>query len=173
MGIDTEEESTERKDDDTIDCRTDRQTALSEMGTNISNNLYVPECTPDGRYKKVPTQSVKWQEEVFKMAWYCRSSATRVLGIVGAFTRIREKTFPVRRWRTKCPNATSRWRLTGASRDVQMTKKLYLSRTSWISYSRRWKRISTALVLRGNLSPKEFLKSSNVLSYRHLENNLK
>lgn len=42
-----EEESVEATDDPT-DCLSDRKTALGE-----GSQLYVPECTPDGRYQKV------------------------------------------------------------------------------------------------------------------------
>uniref|UniRef100_A0A1B6HDW2 Thyroglobulin type-1 domain-containing protein n=2 Tax=Homalodisca liturata TaxID=320908 RepID=A0A1B6HDW2_9HEMI len=34
------------------DCLTDRQAVLDEMRTN-NNEMYIPECTPDGRYQKV------------------------------------------------------------------------------------------------------------------------
>lgn len=34
--------------DDPTDCLSDRKTALSDV-----YNLYLPECTPDGRYQKV------------------------------------------------------------------------------------------------------------------------
>lgn len=40
-------ESVEASDDPT-DCLSDRKTALSE-----GYNLYLPECTTDGRYQKV------------------------------------------------------------------------------------------------------------------------
>jgi hypothetical protein len=43
-----EDESSEIRDDDPTDCLSDRQTALMDGG-----QFYIPECTPDGRYKKV------------------------------------------------------------------------------------------------------------------------
>lgn len=52
-GPNFEEESSERKDDDSTDCLSDRQTALSEQRADKRYELYIPECTPDGRYKKV------------------------------------------------------------------------------------------------------------------------
>ncbi|KAG5882459.1 hypothetical protein JTB14_015963 [Gonioctena quinquepunctata] len=51
-----EDETTEIADDPT-DCFSDRTTAISEGG-----QLYVPECTPDGRYHKV---------QCYKSAGYC------------------------------------------------------------------------------------------------------
>lgn len=50
------EESSEIKDDEPMDCLSDRQTALSEQQNN--KGLYVPECTPDGRYQKVRIEKV-------------------------------------------------------------------------------------------------------------------
>lgn len=49
----SEDDSTERKDEDATDCISDRQTALSEQRADKLYELYVPECTPDGRYQKV------------------------------------------------------------------------------------------------------------------------
>lgn len=56
-----DDESPESKDDDATDCLSDRQLALGEqqlavVGDQHSSKryeLYVPECTPDGRYQKV------------------------------------------------------------------------------------------------------------------------
>lgn len=48
-----EDESSERRDEDSTDCLSDRQTALSEQRADKRYELYIPECTPDGRYKKV------------------------------------------------------------------------------------------------------------------------
>ncbi|KAI4470178.1 secreted modular calcium-binding protein [Holotrichia oblita] len=65
------EDSAEQREEDTADCRSDRQTALGEMKANSKNDLYVPECTPDGRLllvrprgyrKNIPGTSVKNQE---------------------------------------------------------------------------------------------------------------
>lgn len=39
--------------DDPTDCLSDRQTVLSE-----GSNLYLPECTPDGRYQKVSNKFI-------------------------------------------------------------------------------------------------------------------
>ncbi|XP_019866460.2 SPARC-related modular calcium-binding protein 1 isoform X3 [Aethina tumida] len=47
----------EIRDDDPTDCISDRTTALSE-----ETHLYVPECTPDGRYQKV---------QCYKSVGYC------------------------------------------------------------------------------------------------------
>lgn len=44
------EDSGERRDDDATDCLSDRQAVLNEQR---AENMYVPECTPDGRYKKI------------------------------------------------------------------------------------------------------------------------
>lgn len=43
-----DDESSEIRDDDPTDCLSDRQAALMDGG-----QFYVPDCTPDGRYKKV------------------------------------------------------------------------------------------------------------------------
>lgn len=54
-----DDESQESKDDDATDCLSDRQLALGEQQVAIGDQhakryeLYVPECTPDGRYQKV------------------------------------------------------------------------------------------------------------------------
>jgi hypothetical protein len=52
-----EDESSEIRDDDPTDCLSDRQTALMDGG-----QFYIPECTPDGRYKKI---------QCYKAAGYC------------------------------------------------------------------------------------------------------
>ncbi|CAH0546219.1 unnamed protein product [Brassicogethes aeneus] len=52
-----EDESPEIRDDDPTDCISDRTAALHE-----EDPLYVPECTPDGRYQKV---------QCYKIAGYC------------------------------------------------------------------------------------------------------
>ncbi|XP_022908370.1 SPARC-related modular calcium-binding protein 2 isoform X2 [Onthophagus taurus] len=58
-----DEESSEPSDEDAVDCRSDRQTALSEMSNEHSkNDLYVPECTSDGRYQKI---------QCYKSTGYC------------------------------------------------------------------------------------------------------
>ncbi|XP_025832447.1 SPARC-related modular calcium-binding protein 1 isoform X2 [Agrilus planipennis] len=57
-GQNYDEESQEIRDEDTSDCLSDRQTALNEH----HNGLYVPECTPDGRYQKI---------QCYKSAGYC------------------------------------------------------------------------------------------------------
>ncbi|KAF5303920.1 hypothetical protein FQA39_LY01705 [Lamprigera yunnana] len=54
-----DDESAERKDEDATNCTSDRQTALSEQH---SAKLYVPDCTPDGRYQKI---------QCYKSAGYC------------------------------------------------------------------------------------------------------
>lgn len=55
-----DDESQDSKDDDATDCMSDRQLALGEQQLAIGDQhsskryeLYVPECTPDGRYQKV------------------------------------------------------------------------------------------------------------------------
>lgn len=47
--IGTLDESSSEGTEDPTDCISDRKTALAEG----FNQLYVPECTPDGRYQKV------------------------------------------------------------------------------------------------------------------------
>lgn len=44
------EDSNERHDEEATDCLSDRQAVLNE---HRASELYVPECTPDGRYKKI------------------------------------------------------------------------------------------------------------------------
>ncbi|XP_017777976.1 PREDICTED: SPARC-related modular calcium-binding protein 2 [Nicrophorus vespilloides] len=56
-GTNYDDDSSERRDEDETGCLSDRKTALGE-GTQ----LYVPECTPDGRYAKV---------QCYKSAGYC------------------------------------------------------------------------------------------------------
>ncbi|KAK9759046.1 Secreted protein acidic and rich in cysteine Ca binding region [Popillia japonica] len=56
------DDSAEQREEDTADCRSDRQTALGEMKANSKNDLYVPECTPDGRYQKI---------QCYKSTGYC------------------------------------------------------------------------------------------------------
>jgi len=48
------EDVVDRKEDAEVssDCLTDRQAVLDEMRTN-NNEMYIPECTADGRYQKV------------------------------------------------------------------------------------------------------------------------
>uniref|UniRef100_A0A1B6ENY2 SPARC-related modular calcium-binding protein 2 n=1 Tax=Cuerna arida TaxID=1464854 RepID=A0A1B6ENY2_9HEMI len=48
------EDAGDRKEEAEVssDCLTDRQAVLDEMRTN-NNEMYIPECTPDGRYQKV------------------------------------------------------------------------------------------------------------------------
>lgn len=61
-GQNYDDESGERKDEDATDCTSDRQTALSEQHSAKLYELYVPECTPDGRYQKI---------QCYKSAGYC------------------------------------------------------------------------------------------------------
>ncbi|KAK5642124.1 hypothetical protein RI129_008291 [Pyrocoelia pectoralis] len=61
-GQNYDDESAERKDEDATDCTSDRQTALNEQHSAKLYQLYVPECTPDGRYQKI---------QCYKSAGYC------------------------------------------------------------------------------------------------------
>lgn len=61
-GQNYEDDSSERRDEDPMDCFSDRQTAISEQKADKKYELYIPECTPDGRYQKV---------QCYKSAGYC------------------------------------------------------------------------------------------------------
>lgn len=53
------DDSGEPRDDDFTDCLSDRQAVLNEQR---SENMYVPDCTPDGRYQKI---------QCYKSVGYC------------------------------------------------------------------------------------------------------
>ncbi|XP_054276219.1 SPARC-related modular calcium-binding protein 2 isoform X2 [Macrosteles quadrilineatus] len=57
------EDAVDRKEETEVssDCLTDRQAVLDEMKTN-NNEMYIPECTTDGRYQKV---------QCYKSTGYC------------------------------------------------------------------------------------------------------
>lgn len=53
------EDTNERPDEEANDCLSDRQAVLNEQR---AEKMYVPECTPDGRYKKI---------QCYKSVGYC------------------------------------------------------------------------------------------------------
>lgn len=54
------------------DCLTDRQAVLDEMRTN-NNEMYIPECTPDGRYQKVQCYRSTGQWHKFSFLIYFKN----------------------------------------------------------------------------------------------------
>ncbi|XP_076264781.1 SPARC related modular calcium binding-like protein magu isoform X2 [Rhynchophorus ferrugineus] len=57
-----DDESMENREEDVTDCISDRKMALEEAKDPNHDPIYIPECTPDGRYQKV---------QCYRSAGYC------------------------------------------------------------------------------------------------------